>query len=586
MKSFVIDTSRDNIRNAIKRVVHTYDGTIQVEEHDRMVATFPESKKWKIGQQVSFTILPRQGRSILHMDSQMIPRDRKRFEWIFKLCTIIMAILFILIVFDFIDPFMGLIEAFLAFGIVLLDGGFLILHGSAVNKLIHLLIREFEARDLSWYTESESYHKELSTLTAAVAAITLALSVLIVLITGATVFVILLPLGFLLVIIFSRKSTFKGLFVWKSILASFFVMLAFLISLPSFRILASFALQFVPETDLLLEVLFVLLAFLFGGCVIPDHLRMKEKEFGGSFWVRVRSEYYKAYGKSEEEIHIYEYFGVWLGLNMIVFWWVLYNLIQYVLHFEFFLDNPEIIFDSLGFLFPLRLVYTLPLLGLIYAWAHRSFQSFRLHLHMREPASRTREIASKVLGRLHVDHVHVKSYPSDLVNGGVLYPLFPRKGIILVSSGAEKLLNDLEMECLILHECGHVLNDSLLPRLLNFVSRFFMLGESLFALSVNTIKRERGADLFAVKRIGSDVYSKFLENVYYTNATLREWYFSEPPLVCCFLQQVLPQQIEERGIRGLYKLYKSIYSTFFGGGIVGYLHPDLQHRIEAVQKWA
>jgi hypothetical protein len=51
------------MESAVKSVVCSNDGTIQVDEHHLIVATFPESKKRKIGQMVSFNMLSGQGKS-------------------------------------------------------------------------------------------------------------------------------------------------------------------------------------------------------------------------------------------------------------------------------------------------------------------------------------------------------------------------------------------------------------------------------------------------------------------------------------------------------------------------------------------
>lgn len=580
MKSFILEMTTDDLRDLVRTFATSHKATIHSDENNELVASFTSSN-WEIGQTVLFQWLSKEKSSQLQVKSDLTSTNKKIFENVIKSCTIIMLILFILLILDVVSPFFALPVAFVLFGIAILDGFFLVIHGQAENRLIRYLGSEFDRRNIIWRTESETTRSELAVLTAAAIVVSFVLLAITVLFGNAP-WVLFLPLlGLSLVFLLGRRGTRSGMLLWKNALTDMFVTFILLAAVPTIHSCLSTLSLFIPGLETLSTVLFSLLIIFFVIFVIPQNVRMREKEFGESFWVGARREYQQILEKTGDEIHALEYFGIWVGLNLMVISWVVFTFVFDRFWFLAFM-YPELLFD-MGFSLFLEFVIVFPLLILIFSWIKRSAQSFRLCTHMREPTSKTCTIASKIFEELHIANVQVKSYGSSFVNGAAVY-LSPisRKGIILVSSAAEKRLNDMELQCLIMHECGHILNDRFMLKVLTFMSRFSLLGESLFALSVNMVRVEENADLFAAKKVGKKIYSEFLLKISVINTLRKIQEINEPPLIYCFLQPLIPDKVESKGLAGLYEMYKHMYSTLLGGGIVGYIHPSFQRRIEVV----
>lgn len=574
---FSIILDGNDPKELLKSLVISYNGLIQTDESNKLVAIFC-SRNWEIGQIVSFEWSSEDKSSRLKVDSKLTPLNQKTLDMMIKVCVIALPALAITCLFNVINVLYQLLLTTLLASWAILIGVTFFLHGRAVERLVRYLAFEFEKRKIKWRLESDETTDELKPLM--IVAIVFALLMVAVLVSRSVISVLFLLfcLGLFLIIFSGKRHTYSGMSLWKASLSNIFMYLALLASFPLiYQIALSLFIYHAPDSAPFITVLFGLLVLFFAGIVLPDSLNTQEKIFGKSFWVGARIEYQKVLEETRDEIHTREYFGKWLGLNLMVFPCIAaaYANFWYILP-----EKAGILF--MGFLFSLKIVILFPLFILMFSWIERSVRNLFLYTQMKEPTSRTHKMAVQIFQELCIRNAQVKSYESSFINGGAVYPSpFSNRGLILISSRAEKKLSDTELECLILHECGHIANDGFVMRLLKFISQFSPLGEALFALSVDMVRVEERSDLFAARKVGRDAYSRFLLRVSAMN-TLMNMKLGGLLFVYCFLPPFLPEGVKSKGLRGLYEMYKDIYSMFFGGGIVGYLHPSIPRRIKNI----
>lgn len=574
MKFFIVLDGKDP-KKLLKSFIISYNGLIQTDEKNRLVAVF-SSKNWEISQLVSFEWSLDGENSALNVNSKLTPTDQKTYNAMVSICTVALPALAITCLLNAMNV---LYQWLLTTSLLLLSvliGVTFFLHNQATEKLVRYLAIEFGNENIRWRLESDDTRNELKPLMIAGVVFTLLIVVLVH--SAISVLILLFSLGLFLIILSGRIHGCSGVSLWKTSLSNIFMFLALLASFPlAYEYALSIFMHFAPYFGPLVTLLFGLLVLFFVGIVLPGNLDTQEKLFGKSFWIGARLEYQQVLEETRNEIHVLKYFGKWLGVNLMVFPCII------AVYADFWCTQPETSgIRYTGLLFPLKIIIIFPLIITMYSWIKRSMRNLFFYAQVKDPTPRTRTFAARIFEELRMRNVKVKSYGSGFINGSVVHPSpFSNREVILISSGAEKKLSSTELRCLILHECGHIANDHFLMRLLKLISQFSILGESLFALSVDMIRVEERADLFAARRIGKDAYSRFLLRVSVMNAcaTVQS---SGPPLMSCFLHPVIPKKARSRGWRGLYEMYKSIYSTFLGGGIVGYLHPSLPRRIKNI----
>lgn len=563
-----------NPRDSLMNLVNSNDGVLLRDEKTQLVAVF-SSRNWEISQHISFKWSSDGKNSQLDIDSTLAPPDQTLFKLMVRICTIFLPVLAIVCFFNAINVLYQILLTIVLLSLSIMIGATFLLHGKAVERLVRYLAVDFDKRNIQWRFEYDKSSDELKTPMVVAGAVVIVMAVVLVLRSVMPLPVLVFSLGLFLIILSEKRHTHSGISLWKFSLLAIFMFLALLASFPliywwSFSLFT----YYFSGTESLIAVFYALLVLFFAGIVLPQSINTQEKIFGKSFWVGARREYQQALEKTQNEIRTREYFEKLLGLNLMIF----SSIIVICENFWYFLLGEPGILMSL--FFP-RIIILSPLFILVCSWIQRSMRSLLLYTRVKEPLPRTRTIAAQIFEELHMRNVQVKSYESILVNGSAVYfSPFSSKGFILLSSGAEKKLDDTELKCLILHECGHIVNDSSMMRLLKVISQFSPLGESLFALSVDMMRIEERSDMFASIRIGKDNYSRFLLRVSVIN-TLKNIRVNEPPLVHCFLPPFFPEKAK-RGLEGLYEMYKGVYSIFFGGGIVGYIHPSIFRRIKII----
>ena len=567
-------TIQGNPRDPIMDLVNSNGGSLLKDEKTQLVAVF-SSKNWKVSQHISFEWFSDGKNTQLAIESTLAPPNQILFKLMVGICTIFLPVLAIVCYFNAINVLYQILLTIVLLSLSIIVGATFLLHGKAVERLVRYLAVEFDKRNIRWLFESDKSSDELKTPMFVAGAVIVVMAVVLVFRSVMPLPLLVFSLGLFLIILSEKSHTHRGISLWKFSLLTIFMCLALLASFPSIYWWSiSFIAYNFSGTESLITVFYALFVLFFAGIVLPQSINTQEKIFGKSFWVGARREYQQALEKTQNEIRTREYFEKLLGLNLMIFSsiTVICENFWYVL-----LGEPGILMS----LFFLRIIILSPLFILVYSWIQRSLRSLLLYTRVKEPSPRTRTIAAQIFEELYMRNVQVKSYESILVNGSAVYfSPFSSKGFILLSSGAEKKLDDTELKCLILHECGHIVNDSSLMRLLKVISQFSPLGESLFALSVDMMRVEERSDMFATIRIGKDNYSKFLLRVSVIN-TLKNIRVNEPPLVHCFLPPFFPEKAK-RGLKGLYEMYKGVYSIFFGGGIVGYIHPSISRRIKTI----
>ena len=242
------------------------------------------------------------------------------------------------------------------------------------------------------------------------------------------------------------------------------------------------------------------------------------------------------------------------------------------------------------------LVYCLPLLGMLYKVVNKRVSEYLRNLRERNKfslddmndAAGLRKAVGEIAQSLGVATPDIVKVPSKIPILGTKYIGFPNlRSYLVLSEGCLMNLEREELLGLLAHEIYHIKQHNFRWYALNLLSDYTLFGNGFLAVIVNSYQHELDADRYAAewaRKQGSVL--DFINGLKAMDVTGRGVSGGTQGLEITGGRSQINERHDEKQHSVMKKLKRSIdtlFEIYFGKGILSYIHPPLEERIERIR---